>query len=314
MLRVPGSDPAADSIERHLAEAFGTPVRVGILLGTRRVNQKPVLQVFDLDGRLLGYAKVGHNELTAALVRREAAALASVGAHAPRSFRTPQLIQHARWSGLEILVTCPMVAGKGDREVPRQAQVAAMLELAHLGGSHSAPLAAGGFWGRLRNDLAGLSAEPTGAVLTDLAGVVEGRFGDDHMTCGGWHGDWSRWNTNLRDGIVQIWDWERYDPDVPMGFDGLHVAAQAVRPGGDDERRQEEAFLRSVPHILDELAVDPAQHELTLRLYLLTIAARYVDALTHGETPALRRRVSWVLSLLERLCEHPSRVPMEGRT
>ena len=35
-------------------------------------------------GRLLGYAKVGHNDLTAALVRREAASLAAVGGHQPR--------------------------------------------------------------------------------------------------------------------------------------------------------------------------------------------------------------------------------------
>ena len=90
MLRVPGRDPSASSVETHLARHFGTPVRVGVLLGTRRVNQKPVLQVFDLGGRLLGYAKVGHNELTAALVRREAAALASIEAQAPRWFRVPR--------------------------------------------------------------------------------------------------------------------------------------------------------------------------------------------------------------------------------
>ena len=47
----------------------------------------------------------------------------------------------------------------------------------------------------------------------------------------------------------------------------------------------------------------PAEHDLTLRLYLLEIAVRYVDALTHGATPALQRRTDWVLSLLERLCE-----------
>ena len=40
--------------------------------------------------RLLGYAKVGHNDLTAALVRREADSLATVGARLPRSFRVPR--------------------------------------------------------------------------------------------------------------------------------------------------------------------------------------------------------------------------------
>jgi hypothetical protein len=41
---------------------------------------------------------------------------------------------------------------------------------------------------------------------------------------------------------------------------------------------------------------------------------RYVDALTHGATPALRRRTAWVLSLLERLSEHPHPASSEGRT
>ena len=47
--------------------------------------------------------------------------------------------------------------------------------------------------------------------------------------------------------------------------------------------------------------VGPDHHDLTLRLYLLEMAVRYVDALTHGATPALLRRTSWVLSVLERL-------------
>ncbi len=70
----PGADPHADSIENHLAGVLGTEVRVGVMLGPRRVNQKPVLQIFGLDGTL-GYAKVGHNALTAALVRHEADSL-----------------------------------------------------------------------------------------------------------------------------------------------------------------------------------------------------------------------------------------------
>jgi hypothetical protein len=132
------------------------------------------------------------------------------------------------------------------------------------------------------------------------------------VSLGGWHGDWGRWNMAMGDGHLQLWDWERFDPEVPVGFDGLHFAAQRVRPGQRDEHRQEETFLRSVPETLAELGVHSGQHDLTLRLYLLEIAVRYVDALTHGATPALRRRTSWVLSLLERLLEQPP-TPSGGR-
>jgi hypothetical protein len=106
---------------------------------------------------------------------------------------------------------------------------------------------------------------------------------------------------NLRDGVVQIWDWERYDAEVPWGFDGLHLAAHVIRPGQGDPRQQESTFLASVPAVLGELGVPRSQHDLTLRLYLTTIGVRYIDALTHSGTPALRRRAQWALGLLERL-------------
>jgi hypothetical protein len=312
MLRVPGTDPDADSIETHLAGCFGTEVRVGVLLGTRRVNQKPVLQVFDLGGRLRGYAKVGHNDLTAELVRREAESLASVGSHNPRSFRVPRLLHHGQWAGLEVLVVSAL-ATNPRHQVTRTVRLTAMREVVRLAGTTSPPLAESGFWSRLRSTVELLSEEPAGSRLRAAAGAIEQRHGADPVSLGGWHGDWGPWNMGLGDGILQLWDWERYDPEVPIGFDGLHFASQSVRPGERDERRQNESFLRSAPRTLAELGVSPGQRDVTLRLYLLEIAARYVEALTHGATPALRRRTSWVLALLERPPEHRQSTTSKGR-
>ena len=312
MLRVPATDPSADSIEHHLAQCFGTEVRVGVLLGTRRVNQKPVLQVFDLAGRLQGYAKVGHNDLTAALVRREADSLISVGGGKPRSFRVPRLLHHGRWAGLEVLVISPLATNPRHRVTPAT-RLNAMREVSLLSDNISLPLATSDFWARLRNTSEPLSEEPEGGRLRTAADAIERCHGADPVSLGAWHGDWGRWNMGMGDGILQLWDWERYDPEVPIGFDGLHFAAQSVRPGERDERRQEESFLRSVPQTLAELGTQSGQHDLTLRLYLLEIAVRYAAALTHGETPALRRRTSWVLSLLERALERPLLAPSKGR-
>jgi hypothetical protein len=308
MLRVPGTDPRADSIEHHLAGCFGTEVRVGVLLGTRRVNQKPVLQIFDLDGRLRGYAKVGHNELTAGLVRREAASLAAMGGHDLRSFRVPRLLHHAQWAGLEVLVISALTTDPRQR-VTRAVRHTAMREVAHLRDTTSVPLAGSGFWARQRHTVELLAGEPAGRRLRAAADAIGLRHGDDVVSLGGWHGDWGRWNMAMGDGTLQLWDWERYDPEVPIGFDGLHFAAQSVRPGEPEEHRQEELFLRSVPETLGELGVHSDQHDLILRLYLLEIAGRYVEALTHGETPTLRRRTSWVLSVLER----SHRLPVPSR-
>lgn len=312
MLRVLGADSGADSIERHLAECLGTDVRVGILLGTRRANQKPVLQVFRLDGTILGYAKVGHNDLTAELVRREADALATVGRHLPHSFRLPRTLHHGRWAGLEVLVISPLTTSPR-KPVPRSARLSATRELAGLTGTTRLPLAESAFWSRL-SGTAGLLAEaPDGHRLLAGIGTIEAHHGADLVSLGGWHGDWGHWNMGMQDDVLQVWDWERYDTAVPVGFDALHFAAQSVRPGEGEARRQEATFLGSVPARLAELDVPPDQHDLTLRLYLIEIAVRYVDALTHGATPALQRRTAWVLSLLEQLCDHPQPAPSEGR-
>jgi hypothetical protein len=312
MLRVPAAAGGADSIERHLATCFGAEVRVGVLLGTRRVNQKPVLQVFDLQGRLRGYAKIGHNDLTAALVRREADALAALAQHRPRTFEVPELVHHGQWRGLEVLVVSPLTTDPR-RRVPHGARVTAMRELAHVSGTTRSRLAESWFWDRLRRAAALLAEEPDGAHLGALLRAVEASDGGEPVTLGGWHGDWGRWNMGLGNGVVKLWDWERYDPEVPVGFDGLHFLAQGVRPGDRDARRQEETFVRSAPWTLAELGVEGAQHGLTLRLYLLEVAVRYVEALTHGETAPLRRRTAWVLSLLDRLSRHSCPRPTEGR-
>jgi hypothetical protein len=311
LLRVPGTDPAPESIESHLATCLGTPVRVGVILGTRRANQKPVLQVFGLDGSLLGYAKVGHNELTSALVRREAAALESVHDLQPAFFRVPRVIHHGPWAGLEVLVITPLRTSPR-RRVPASARLAAMRDVVFLAGTTTAPLATSTFWARCRAEVGLLADRPDSARLAAVADSVEQRWGKVQLTLGGWHGDWGHWNMGMDDGLVQLWDWERYDPAVPAGFDGLHFAAQRVRPEQPEHLRQEQRFLESVPDVLTAFDVPRDQHDLTLRLYLLEIGVRYVEALTHAVTPTLLRRTEWTLALLERLVEQPQPAPTKG--
>lgn len=311
VIRVGGSDADADSIERHLGAALGTEVRVGVMLGTRRVTQKPVLPVFARHGGLLGYAKIGHNDLTAPLVRREAAALTALGRHEPRSFTVPSLLHHGRWSGLEVLVQSPLTTQPGV-VVPAEVRVAATRELASLGGTERCRLGASACWARLVDEVGGLPQTPERARLELALATFRTRL-DDELTLGGWHGDWGPWNMGMADGTLLVWDWERYDPRVPLGFDALHHCAQRARPGKPGAMERRDDFRQAVPEALSAVGVPREEHDLTLGLYLLEMGVRYAEALSHGENAALHRRTAWVLSLLEELSGLPSPLPSEGR-
>ena len=282
-------------------------MRVGVLLGTRRVNQKPVLQVFDLDGRLLGYAKVGHNELTAALVRREAAALASIGAQAPQWFRVPRLIDHGQWGGLDILVTSPLVARGGAGDVSRVARVNAMLEVAALTARSTATLRGERLLdrpaGRRRPVVDRAVRRPSRrpgrdgrAALRRAPGAPRGLarrlepLEHEH-----------RRRRRCRSGTGSATTPRCRGASTPSTSRPRRSGRAEVTCG-----RQEEDFLRLGRRRACARWVSvPLSTTGRCRLYLVTVAARYVDALTHSATPALQRRTDWVLSLLERRCDEP---------
>ena len=225
-------DPAADSDrDPPRATTSGLPVRVGVLLGTRRVNQKPVLQVFDLDGRLLGYAKVGHNELTAALVRREAAALAVDRSPGPTvvpgaSPARPRPVGRPRRPG----DVTPRREPRCRRRPARRAGRTPCARSPHSTGPHHARRCA-----RAASGTA-LRARRRPVVDRAVGRPAAGRGRDGRAAprratrsrLGGWHGDWSRWNMNIGDGV-------RADLGLgalrPRGADGLR--RRPLRRPGD---------------------------------------------------------------------------------
>ena len=244
------ADPAADSIENHLAGCFGHrrcgSASCSAPAGSTRSRCS---RSSTSTARLLGYAKVGHNDLTAALVRREAAALATVGGSPrPRPSGSPRLLHHGQWAGLEVLVMSPRSTDQRHEQVPPAARLAAMREVARLAGTgeRAAGRAAGSGRG-CAADAERLAGEPGGSRLRAAADAIErtprrrprgsGRLARRLGRAGTW-----AWAT----GCCSVWDWERFDAEVPLGFDGLHFTRpRASVPGEREARRQEEAFLRS---------------------------------------------------------------------
>ena len=94
---------------------------------------------------------------------------------------------------------------------------------------------------------------------------------------GSWHGDLTPWNCASVDGAVLVWDWERFDTDVPVGFDLLHFSLQAslARPGSPS-RNEPDALLASAAARLAPLGLNQDQATFTAVAYLIEIATRYL--------------------------------------
>src|ERR1700709_2121753 len=99
-LRISGTDTLA----AHLSAAVGQPVRVSVRFGPPRANRKPVLQLLDRRGHAVGFAKLGVNELTKALVTAEAAALQEIAKRDLGIVRAPKVLHAGAWNDLELLV------------------------------------------------------------------------------------------------------------------------------------------------------------------------------------------------------------------
>jgi len=62
------------------------------------------------------------------------------------------------------------------------------------------------------------------AELRRYIDLVEETCGDQMISVVAAYGDWTPWNMASTETGAVAWDWERFDIDVPMGWDALHYS------------------------------------------------------------------------------------------
>ena len=149
----------------------------------------------------------------------------------------------------------------------------ALLEVVREVAGDAAPGPADSVVARLRARL--LACGPGARGLLDALDDVARTLPD--LRLGGWHGDLNPGNVALRAEGPLVWDWERYEDDVPVGSDLLHhdlhrdITERGVAPLEAAQR-----LLAEAPATLAPLGVGPAAADTTARLYLLAVGARYL--------------------------------------
>ncbi len=209
----------------RLSGLLGCRLHAAIGIRPPDPHHKPTLQLFDDRGRARGYAKVGWNDATRAMVRAEAEALRElprVGGDFPDC---PQLMHALLDDDLTVAVVAPMPARVRRLRRPAKPRSAAMLAVARRGGpaAPARPLRGSPF-------LIGLltRAERTGGPILGAISALEARDGGQELEFGDWHGDWVPWNLGSYRGRLIAWDWENRGSDRPVGFDLAHQAFQTA--------------------------------------------------------------------------------------
>jgi hypothetical protein len=272
----------------HFQELFHrSDLSLGVILGQKRPNRKPVIKILSSQGECLGFAKVGWNEISRALVKNEAHVLQSIAelAIAPESFRVPKVLEYRQVGDAELLVTAPIPprrAGNSRRMLRFPMEVAK--EISALEERPTEVFAQSSYWSNLKSRIGAL--KPGGGPVRALGDGVErleSRYGAREITFGAWHGDFTPWNMSRSRGTLSIWDWERSGGLVPVGLDAarfdLDVRLKIKR------ERARDAVHRSVMSLgptLEAMGAEAGTATLVTTLHALEMVLRFEEARAAG--------------------------------
>ncbi|MET8910232.1 hypothetical protein [Micromonospora sp. NPDC004551] len=293
-------------LDAYLAEVLGERALVSLHIGPARANRKPVLQLLAPDGRALGYAKLGVDPLTRALVDAEAAALRRLADLPLGPVTVAGVRHHGDWHGHALLVqeALPVRLPRATPAAAEAADRAAMVAVAGCLGVRRRPWAGSDHAARLADAVDALGARPEAGRLRAALKTVADL--DPTVAFGAWHGDWNGGNSAvLADGRVLVWDWERFEADVPVGYDALHRAVQtAIGNDGVEPAEAARALIAEAGRSLAPFDADGRGADLVAVLYLVELAARYLRDRQAEAGARLGHVDTWLLPAVE---EHLAR-------
>lgn len=288
-----------ERFEQRLARTLGVPsVHLTLPVGPPRANRKPILQVSDFSGDSLAFVKVGHNSVTRPLVVGEGRSLRAIAQLAGNAIEVPRVLAEFDWYGSHVLVMSALqiparrVSGAASRYRLEQlaAQIASLAGPVRRTRWREHPLRE-----RLRSGL-----DELGDRGRPFRVELESLDDESEMSVGSWHGDFNAGNFALLPNVCQVWDWERFEVGVPLGFDILHhdlhrwITIERMSP----EDAAERLLARSSELLVD--TASPVECRATARVYLLTLAERYLRDDQEGAGADLGRVTSWLLPALTR--------------
>lgn len=264
----------AAGIDEHLSDVLGRRVHVSLYISPPRAVRKPVLQVLDGRGATFAFAKLGVDDFTRELVRAETAAVSRVSAAGLTTLRAPKVLYRGDWNGHALLVQSALPRG-GAVEPGSDLLHRAMRELAGIEGLTRSRLDRSDYLRRLAERIAGLPGGEHTELLAEAVEAARRECGSVELEFGASHGDWAPWNMTAVAQTAFVWDWEKFEQDVPVGVDAVHYAVQGgvVLGGATPLQAFADTFARAA-ELLPDAGADAAR--LVVWLYAIDIASRYL--------------------------------------
>jgi hypothetical protein len=288
-------------IDDHLSDVLSRPISVAVHLTPDRANRKPIIQALDAgQPHPVAFAKMGVNELTSRLVNEEANALELLAARSLRALVVPTIVHHGEFAGRSVLTLNPLPTWQSGRSPVLTEVAAAAREVAATAAPRRLPLEDSRYWLEVRRRVEELPRTARAERLTRCVEQMTELLGAVDTTFTASHGDWSPWNMWLTPHGLLVWDWERYETEIPAGFDLLHfrLNEQLVRA---PQNRSDAAFrlIADAPELLEVAGCTTESPLAAVLLYLVHIGLRYESDGQAGAGAAVGHLESWLLPAVE---------------
>jgi len=268
-------------------------VATAISLRDFHPRAKPTVQLTDVDGVVVAFAKVASDPATAERVLTEADLLTRLGAGLDRPdspIRLPRVLDSGRSGPFAYSVVEPLpqearrIAGADEARV---LQALAAFGTC-LGPARTMPLAQTALWddvlGRAQAAQAARGARPD--LVEGLDRLLATALRHDAgltVPVGAYHGDWTPWNMGLAGDVVWAWDLEYGNPQGPLGLDALRWVFQVQHvTGGATFTQAVAAMTAAATHLLPVLGVPAALAMPLVRFHVIETMASALGLLSSG--------------------------------
>lgn len=259
----------APSLLCHIESHVGEPLHMALAIGPPRANRKPVLQLMTPHGAPVAFVKVGVNPLTRDRVQAEGRALQHLNRLIIPGLKVPGVLSVPPWQDTPFLTTLPLdtwTSGPVNPETQRKG----LQSLVSAAEVTTVELRTSQWWRALTERLWTLENTPEAMSLRKAGHSLESHIGQMSLPQGQTHGDWSPWNIATQGPQVSAWDWERFMPQAPIGYDSLHYAVQEeIRLRAKPPREALARVLDRASLVVAQNGADPHLGTALFALYLL---------------------------------------------